>query len=565
MTVNRARRALRLAALAIATAPSLLAQDGAPRPSQNLGTISCALTAEAPLVRIEGTRERVGDLTLACRNIGGEARLNPRGSLIADLSVTLNASVANAPHGTPVVTVNEGTCVPDASGADDSYPCAMIGGTVSGPLAGSRDPNHSGRVHWRRFAFPIPGAAIPAADRPANPVADCRGLEGMEGGCHPPQTLIRIKNLTVRASDFASGALAGSGRVPIQASVSLSIDGAVHELGQSVVRIATAVPGMAVTVAIPRPERLCGVGEALAEVTVAEGYAGAFEAARQVPDESGSSAGAARLLIRMNGIPEAVSVRAPTAAACHTADNPAPLRLGLVDGASEHGGGGVLAPSQLPDLVVPAGADGIVRVLYEVLEADPLSQQECTIPLNLAAVASADAAVGRTTVSVDASMAPQEPQQGQTGPSDGSRFSAVARASGVTVSLPGCGTTLLFPFVTNQTTFDTALVIVNTSSDPLGTRHQPGRCRLEFYGTGGGEGVSGTILRSIPIRAGQQVSYRLSSGNEREGLQALPGFQGYVVAKCTFQHAQGFAFLTEQIGGASVLAQGYLAQILAGR
>ena len=259
------------------------------------------------------------------------------------------------------MTVNEGTCPPDASGADDFYPCTTIGGTISGPLAASRDPNHPGRVYWRRFAFPIPGAAIPAADRPATPVADCRGLEGMEGGCHPPQTVIRIRNWTVRASDFASGALAGIGRVPIQASVSVSIDGAVHELGQTVVRTATAVPGLAVTAAIPRPERLCGVGEAVAEVTVTEGFAGAFEAARQGSDDSGSSAGAARLMLRMDGVPEAVSVRAPTAAACQTADNPVPLRLGLVDGASEHGVGGVLAPSQLPDLELPAGPDGIVR------------------------------------------------------------------------------------------------------------------------------------------------------------------------------------------------------------
>ena len=51
--------------------------------------------------------------------------------------------------------------------------------------------------------------------------------------------------------------------------------------------------------------------------------------------------------------------------------------------------------------------------------------------------------------------------------------------------MTGCGTTIFFPFVTNRSNFDTAIVISNTSADPHGTRHQSGECILRYHGSRG--------------------------------------------------------------------------------
>jgi hypothetical protein len=116
--------------------------------------------------------------------------------------------------------------------------------------------------------------------------------------------------------------------------------------------------------------------------------------------------------------------------------------------------------------------------------------------------------------------------------------------------------------VTNQTTFDTAVVLVNTSADPLGTRYQPGSCSLTFHAAGlEGEQLP-TVQRTVEVDPGEQVAFRLSSGNPALGVEPLPDFQGYLVAQCGFHYAQGFVFVTEQVGGVSVLAQGYLAEVL---
>jgi hypothetical protein len=40
------------------------------------------------------------------------------------------------------------------------------------------------------------------------------------------------------------------------------------------------------------------------------------------------------------------------------------------------------------------------------------------------------------------------------------------------------------------------------------------------------------------------------------------GFQGYVIAQCTFQYAHGFAFITNGVGVNGGLSQGYLAGVI---
>jgi len=151
-----------------------------------------------------------------------------------------------------------------------------------------------------------------------------------------------------------------------------------------------------------------------------------------------------------------------------------------------------------------------------------------------------------------------------------------------TFSINQCSCNLLFPFVTNQSGFNTGVAIANTSLDPFGTATQAGKVTLYFYG-----GVSpanpapapitttgaGTLAGIVP--AGCELVFTLLNGggvmpgncaalvnaNSTTTLDlpahAMAGFQGYIIATSNFQYCHGFAFISDT--AATNLAEGYLA------
>jgi hypothetical protein len=92
------------------------------------------------------------------------------------------------------------------------------------------------------------------------------------------------------------------------------------------------------------------------------------------------------------------------------------------------------------------------------------------------------------------------------------------------------GTNLLFPFVSNQSGFDTALSVANTSADPFGTKRESGSCIANFYGAN-----APGALPTPPVPAGQTYATLLSA--------VAPGFSGYIILTCDFSFAHGFAIL----------------------
>lgn len=142
--------------------------------------------------------------------------------------------------------------------------------------------------------------------------------------------------------------------------------------------------------------------------------------------------------------------------------------------------------------------------------------------------------------------------------------SSFTAANGATIV--NCQTTLLFPFVTNQSGYDTGIALANTSTDNLGTSFkslaasQSGTCTLFFYGSSAPSG-SGTPANSVAdpmgsLAAGQTHAFQLSS--------IAAGYQGYMIVNCPFVYGRGYAFLFEGSGATSV-AQGYLPEILDSR
>jgi hypothetical protein len=108
-------------------------------------------------------------------------------------------------------------------------------------------------------------------------------------------------------------------------------------------------------------------------------------------------------------------------------------------------------------------------------------------------------------------------------------------------------TNLLFPFVTSQAGFDSALVIVNTSADPFDNPAVDGACTLHFFGTNEPAPTAPT-----PIAAGTEATFLAST--------VAPNFQGYVIAACTFPLGHGWMELSDL--GEEVFAASYPALVL---
>ncbi len=128
------------------------------------------------------------------------------------------------------------------------------------------------------------------------------------------------------------------------------------------------------------------------------------------------------------------------------------------------------------------------------------------------------------------------------------RFIADPNAPKSIIAINVCRTILLYPFITNQSGFDTGIAIANTSTDPFGTGPQAGACTLNWY-----SGASSPPPTTTPSIASGTVYTALAS-------TTVAGFQGYMIAVCTFQYAHGFAFISDL--GARNLAMGYLALVI---
>jgi hypothetical protein len=203
--------------------------------------------------------------------------------------------------------------------------------------------------------------------------------------------------------------------------------------------------------------------------------------------------------------------------------------------------------------------NGAGVAVYEVMTSDPLATDDVLVPVVLAYAANTGAspalpALGTATIS--GSFAPLSTVTTQSASAPLPRFAdSPTTANGFIVN--PCSTNLLFPFVTNQAGFDTGVAISNTSLDPFGTATQQGPCTMYYYGnTNGGAAPAAATSPAVP--AGTTLVFLLSSGGS--GVAATPGFQGYMIARCAFQYAHGFAFISDV--GANRIAEGYLALIL---
>jgi hypothetical protein len=119
--------------------------------------------------------------------------------------------------------------------------------------------------------------------------------------------------------------------------------------------------------------------------------------------------------------------------------------------------------------------------------------------------------------------------------------------------------------VTTLQGYNTGLAVANTSMDnvstgdetpvPFNTSSQTGACTLYFFGQNAPDPQStedvGTPLGEV------------KPGTNWKGVVSdmAPGFEGYVIARCAFQYAHGFAFILTPSGSGSM----YLALVIPDR
>jgi hypothetical protein len=204
-------------------------------------------------------------------------------------------------------------------------------------------------------------------------------------------------------------------------------------------------------------------------------------------------------------------------------------------------------------------SNGAGTAVWEVYEADPL--QAHTFEFAVAAAFTANTSnnlPGLGTATVAGSFAPLSTVTTASASAPIPRFADTSVARNMFL-VSACTTNILFQFLTNQAGFDSGFAISNTSTDPFGTAPQSGPCKLNYYGETTGGGAAPAAQTSAVVPSGKQLVAVLSTGGNY-GIAATPGFQGYMIAQCSFQYAHGFAFISDV--GANRVSESYQALIL---
>jgi hypothetical protein len=226
----------------------------------------------------------------------------------------------------------------------------------------------------------------------------------------------------------------------------------------------------------------------------------------------------------------------------------------------------------LPAIALSANSSGVATAVWEVTNSNPSAKDVLSFSVYISYVAtSATTAnpyglpitvlpLGAPLNNVALSMAP-EPSDGvfttanaTQGQTPTPRFAVINTYQGPWTTIQLCQTTLLYPFVTGASGFDTGIAVANTSWDPFGTVNQTGSCKLYGYGvtvaaagnTASQPVVSGCDAIANPL-PGTNCFPIVPSGQVQSVLASmtLTNFQGYVIAVCNFQYAHGYAAVTD--------------------
>jgi hypothetical protein len=226
-----------------------------------------------------------------------------------------------------------------------------------------------------------------------------------------------------------------------------------------------------------------------------------------------------------------------------------------------------------PAFLVPSGGTPVYEITGNNISTSAVDVVTMTVAIQITPGVAVTSTSAPPTVSGGfapiSTVSTPAPTSG-TGSAPYPRFVDVANQNKTLFSVSACVTNLLFPFVTNQAGFDTGVALINTSLDngtgtgtPFATTPQSGTCTVYYFGSMSSGAATPSPQTTPTIAAGQMYAFALSAGGVAGSTTSAAGFQGYLIARCNFQFAHGYAFVSDL--GAQKLAHGYLALVIPDR
>jgi hypothetical protein len=563
----------------------------------NAQPFTCQVSAgSAPIVRHEGISELVGDILLSCE--GGTATQIAASPIRANVQLFLSA----ATNVTSRLYDNDATEAlllidePGPNGAIQQDPSNTFQGDLAGPNS----------IVWLDVPISVGGPASIRTIRLTNVRVDATPLP-IQGTVSATVSISSSPSIQVNNPQVIVGTV-----LPGMDRDDTTVDDAGSDVGDTFQQCV----GLNLDLAGDADE---SGGEAgTFQIDFREGFATAFKPVGGADGNPGSPAGGqvdvgllyntesglildataqgvltgfegvdtigqadqgTRLFARFSNVPEGVRIfvtesniaAGPTAVLVSQddtegggGDTPTPLND---DGATGDFPG---MPGLAMDEVDLSGGEGVA--VWEVTAANPFATETVSVGMLVAFPENLEIETTPTTsATVSLGFAPLSDDH-EASDSPIPRFIDESEAIDV-FQIAACVTNLLFPFVSNQSGFDTGLAVVNTSLDnatgssgtppdqPFKTTPQEGTCTFYYFGSMEGGGALPAPQTSEVVPAGSLIKFALSTGGVPNATSSTEGFEGYVIVRCNFQFAHGFAFINDAFGGNNI-AHGYLALII---
>jgi len=226
------------------------------------------------------------------------------------------------------------------------------------------------------------------------------------------------------------------------------------------------------------------------------------------------------------------------------------------------GGGPSIAAPSGPVAFTPSG--GTVTATYAVTATSAASLESVAIPVYVSFAANSAPAQGPITV-----LEAYSPSAATlTGPATAVPTFATPTntpLNGSIISL--CQTTLIFPFITNSSGFETGIAIANTTTDNLGPLGSSiavptnGTCTINFY-TGTGTQPTAFTTPVIGVSTTTVPTSGSVYANTITTMTGTSGLTGYAIAQCSFLQAHGFGYVVNGFDTPSGTADAYLAIVV---
>jgi len=517
-----------------------------------------------PSLRSEGETELVMDYLALCNNTGAATS----GTLFITTSAPITSKVIPGFGTTPAsneatLQVSTGGYLPNEAALTGIGGANTAGLLFTSAVVGSLPDTIAGTINATQASFTIPAGGIPA------------GL-----------FYIQVSNIRVNASasttaavtesgllSYAQGAVSNNAQITNATNNSVATDNVGVSLqslgvafgtatGQTTVAISacsasnqaigTLAPASSFTLLITELEpgafKLSG-----SAATGGEGGSYAPGAGSAV----GTAATATEIQLVLGNVPSNVTIYVPSTV---TPPGGGGTTLSTVGGTPISTGAYANMTSFVP-------ANGAVTILYSVTGIGTAGSPVFTVPV---IVAYTPAAFTAAVPSVFLTVAPgYAPQAAVTGPASAIPTFAVSTATPLNASkITGCNTTLLFPYVTNVSGYETGIAVINTTTDNLGTipgipsaaSPTTGTCTLYFYGNAASP--TPTVTPSLGAYSSTAPTVVPVFANTLTAMVGSSGFSGYAIASCNFLEAHGFSYIVDNSGTTSGTAEGFPAIVI---